>query len=59
MSHEEPHEHASATNKSGFSPEECAALHESDKQAAKSIVLLMIGVFTLGLLMYLYIALVI
>jgi hypothetical protein len=61
MSHEETHAPAS-TESSGsapFSPAECAALHEDDRTAAKGVFLLMVGVFTIGLLLYLYIALVV
>jgi hypothetical protein len=61
MSHEEAHAPAS-TESSGsgpFSPAECAALREDDRAAAKGVFLLMVGVFTSGLLLYLYIALVI
>jgi hypothetical protein len=56
VSHEEMHEHSGSSGSSVFTPAECAAMHEADKQAAKGIVLLMTGVFTLGLIMYLYIA---
>jgi hypothetical protein len=59
---EESHGHAHASASAGqlpFSPEECAALHEEDKRAATHVVMLMLGVFTIGVIMYLYIALVI
>ena len=59
MSHEESHEHAESSGSQAFTPAECSAMHEADRQVAKNLVLLMTGVFTLGLIMYLYIALVI
>ena len=54
MSHEEAHGHASTAEP--FSPEECAALREDDKKAAKSVVLLMVGVFIAGVVLYLFVA---
>lgn len=35
-----------------FTPEECSVFHEEDKQAAKSVVVLMCGVFAIGLILY-------
>jgi hypothetical protein len=55
VSHEEAHGHAAPTSPvtdSGFSPEEIANLRADDVGAAKSVVLLMCGVFTLGLILY-------
>jgi hypothetical protein len=58
MSHEESHAPAS-TGQEPFGPAECAALREDDRNAAKGVFLLMVGVFLIGLLLYSYIALVI
>jgi hypothetical protein len=49
MSHEE-HGHAPVGDP--FSPEAIAALHEDDKKAAKSVVVLMVGVFLCGVVLY-------
>lgn len=61
MSHEETHALAPAASAGDgpFSAAECAALREDDRNAAKTIFLLMVGVFSLGLFLYLYIALLI
>jgi hypothetical protein len=53
MSHAESHADASAP----FSPEECAALREDDVKAARSVVLLMVGVFLAGVVLYTIVAL--
>lgn len=54
MSHEEAHGHSAADP---FSPEAIAALREDDKKAAKSVVLLMVGVFLCGIVLYTIVAL--
>ncbi len=54
MSHEEAHGPSSAAE--AFSPEAVAALHEDDKKAAKSVVLLMVGVFLCGVVLYTIVA---
>jgi hypothetical protein len=46
--------HASAT----LSDAELATLHDSDKEAGRNIVVLMAGVFTLGLIGYTIVALI-
>jgi len=58
VSHEEAHAHGSSTTSTGpvFSPEEVASLRASDVGAARSVVLLMCGVFTIGLCLYLVVA---
>jgi hypothetical protein len=53
VSHEESHEHAGS---SVFTPEECEAMHLADRQAVKSFLLLIISVFTFGLIMYSFIS---
>jgi hypothetical protein len=53
MSHEESH---SQPVGEPFSPEAIAALREDDKKAAKSIVLLMCGVFLCGIVIYTIVA---
>lgn len=59
MSEQTHGEHTASASSStaSFSPEEAAALRASDVQAAKSVVLLMVGVFTLGLVLYAIVAL--
>ena len=60
MSHEEAHGHAAASSGGTselFTPEECAAMHADDVHAAKGVVLLMVSVFSIGLVLYLFIAL--
>jgi hypothetical protein len=52
MSHDDAHATASAP----FSPEECAALRADDVKAARSVVLLMIGVFLAGVVLYTIVA---
>jgi hypothetical protein len=56
VSHEEAH---APVGSAVFTPEERTALRQDDIQAARNIVCLMVGVFVLGLLLYLYIAIVI
>jgi hypothetical protein len=51
MSHEEAHGQVAT-----FSPEEVAALRADDKQAARQVLLLMIGVFLIGVVLYLFVA---
>lgn len=55
MSHEEAHGHA-ANSPSPFSAEECAALRADDVKAARSVVLLMVGVFLAGVVLYTIVA---
>ncbi len=55
MSHEETHGHASSAAEA-FSPQAVAALREDDKKAAKSVVLLMCGVFLCGIVIYCIVA---
>jgi len=59
MSHESHGEPSFPAPASGelFSPEELKALKAADIQAAKSVVLLMVGVFTMGLVLYSIVAL--
>jgi hypothetical protein len=45
MTHENDHG-------SPFTAEEAASLHEQDRKAAKAVVLLMLGIFVMGLLGY-------
>lgn len=57
---EETHGHHAAGDPSDtpvFSAEELKALRDADVQAAKSVVLLMVGVFTMGLILYSIVAL--
>jgi hypothetical protein len=42
-----------------FTPEEIAEFQASDRHSAAVIVLLMTGIFTIGLLLYSYIALIV
>ena len=50
MSHDNP---AAPAKKAPFTPEEIAQFHSDDKVAAAAIVLLMTGIFTIGLCLYL------
>jgi len=55
MTHPEgaPHTTHSTAPQSPFPPEMVEAFHTDDKRAAASIVLLMTGIFTIGLCLYL------
>jgi hypothetical protein len=64
MSHDMPHEatqHSPAAATAGngappFSAEEQAMLHEEDRKAGRNIVVLMLSIFTFGLIGYIAIA---
>jgi hypothetical protein len=55
----ESHSHGSVSGITPFTPGEWAALQSADRQAAGQIVCLLAGVFILGLLGYLVIALIV
>jgi hypothetical protein len=59
MSHETHGEQTFSPPPAGalFSPEEVQTLRAADVQAAKSVVLLMVGVFSMGLVLYAIVAL--